>query len=90
MGHKAKDNDSFFKVTPLTWAIEGHIGGLNLQKKKKNSQFLKKGVGGRGLKRLGWFPTFYQFLIVKASPSKAISTGFKRCPIIEQNEKSHY
>ena len=43
-------------------------GGLELQKKKKNSHFLKNSkprVGG--LERLGWFPNCYRFLIMKAS-----------------------
>ena len=54
-GQKAQDNESFFKVTPLIWAIEdqnneSYRGGLDLQKKKKNSHFLKNSQpsGGEG------------------------------------------
>ena len=57
-GQTAQDNKSFFKVTPLIWAIEdqnneSYRGGLDLQKKKKNSHFLKNsqprgGEGGSG------------------------------------------
>ena len=51
-GQKAQDNESFFKVTPLIWAIEGQNnksikGGLTFKKKLIPTE-------GAGLERLGF------------------------------------
>jgi len=68
-----KHKKSFFKFTPLIWAIEGqnnksYRGDLDLQKKKTISNFFKNSQlrGEKGLERFGWFPTFYRFLVLKA------------------------
>ena len=60
-----------FQQIPNSW--EGG-GGLDRQKKKKNSQFaiISQPRGGRGgLESLGWFPKFNRLLVLIASLSPA-------------------
>ena len=62
---------SFFKATPLIWAIqcqnnESYRNG-NLHKKFLKIPTFEKIETAGGLERLEWFPTFYRFLVMKAS-----------------------
>ena len=74
VGQKAQDKKSFFKVTPLIWAIEdqnnkSYRGGVGPSKKEEKFPLFEKfpTKGGVSLDRSGWFPIFYQFLILKSS-----------------------
>ena len=75
---KAQDNKSFFNVTPLIWAIEdqnneSYRGGWTFKKRRKILLFENSQTRGGGLERFGWFPTFYRFLVMKASIIKPYS-----------------
>ena len=68
---KTQDNESFSKVTPLIWAIEGqnnesYRGGLDLKKKSSKIPLFEKfptEVGGGGGFWRDWdgFPTLTSF-----------------------------